>query len=94
VTPSVTSGAPASKLTPRALHRPPAELAAASNTAFVPWGQIRAVHLEHSSSGRRSADITTAAGKGWSLRWTDAAEVEGHLWPAVTHYLGRRFTVD
>lgn len=91
---SVTSGSPGRKLIRRALDRSPAELAAASNAAYVPWGEIRALHLKQSSSGRRSADITTAAGKGWSLRWTNAAEVEGHIWPAVDHYLGRRFTVD
>ncbi|MFE6648902.1 M48 family metallopeptidase [Nocardioides sp. NPDC057772] len=91
---SVTAGSPGRKLIQRALDRPPAELAATANAAFVPWDQIRAVHLVHGSSGRRSADITTAAGQGWSLRWTDAAEVEGHVWPAVDHYLGRRFTVD
>ncbi|NGN95465.1 M48 family metalloprotease [Nocardioides sp. KC13] len=91
---SVTAGSPGRKLIQRALDRPPAELAATANAAFVPWDQIRAVHLVHGSSGRRSADITTATGQGWSLRWTDAAEVEGHIWPAVDHYLGRRFTVD
>lgn len=91
---SVTSGSPGRKLIQRALGRSPAELAAASNAAYVPWDEIRALHLKQSSSGRRSADITTAAGKGWSLRWTNAAEVEGHIWPAVDHYLGRRFTVD
>ncbi len=91
---SVTSGSPGRKLIQRALDRSPAELANASNAAYVPWDQIRALHLKQSSSGRRSADITTAAGKGWSLRWTNAAEVEGHIWPAVDHYLGRRFTVD
>lgn len=91
---SVTSGSPGRKLIQRALDRSPAELAAASNAAYVPWDQIRALHLKQSSSGRRSADITTAAGKGWSLHWTNAAEAEGHIWPAVDHYLGRRFTVD
>lgn len=91
---SVTSGSPGRKLIQRALDRSPAELASASNAAYVPWDEIRALHLKQSSSGRRSADITTAAGKGWSLRWTNAAEVEGHIWPAVDHYLGRRFTVD
>ncbi|MEU4453419.1 M48 family metallopeptidase [Nocardioides sp. NPDC023903] len=91
---SVTSGSPGRKLIQRALDRSPAELATASNAAYVPWDEIRALHLKQSSSGRRSADITTAAGKGWSLRWTNAAEVEGHIWPAVDHYLGRRFTVD
>jgi Zn-dependent protease with chaperone function len=91
---SVTSGSPGRKLIQRALDRSPAEVAAASNAAYVPWDEIRALHLKQSSSGRRSADITTAAGKGWSLRWTNAAEVEGHIWPAVDHYLGRRFTVD
>ncbi|GGU28851.1 M48 family metallopeptidase [Nocardioides albus] len=91
---SVTSGSPGRKLIQRALDRSPAELAAASNTAYIPWNQIRALHLKQSSSGRRSADITTATGIGWSLHWTDAAEVEGHIWPAVDHYLGRRFTVD
>ncbi len=91
---SVTSGSPGRKLIQRALDRPPAELAATANAAYVPWDQIRALHLKQSSSGRRSADITTASGTGWSLRWTDAAESEGHIWPAVDHYLGRRFTVD
>ncbi|MER7560225.1 M48 family metallopeptidase [Nocardioides sp. NPDC126508] len=91
---SVTSGSPGRKLIQRALDRPPAELAATANAAYVPWDQIRALHLKQSSSGRRSVDITTASGTGWSLRWTDAAESEGHIWPAVDHYLGRRFTVD
>ncbi|MFD7074847.1 M48 family metallopeptidase [Nocardioides sp. NPDC059952] len=91
---SVTAGSPGRKLIQRALDRSPAELAATANAAYVPWDQIRALHLKQSSSGRRSADITTAAGQGWSLRWTDAAEAEGHIWPAVDHYLGRRFTVD
>lgn len=91
---SVTSGSPGRRLIQRALDRPPAELAATANAAYVPWDQIRALHLKQSSSGRRSADITTASGTGWSLRWTDAAESEGHIWPAVDHYLGRRFTVD
>ncbi|MFE3999854.1 M48 family metallopeptidase [Nocardioides sp. YIM B13467] len=91
---SVTSGSPGRKLIQRALDRSPAELATASNAAYVPWDQIRALHLKQSSSGRRSADITIAAGGGWSLRWTNAAESEGHIWPAVDHYLGRRFTVD
>lgn len=91
---SMTSGSPGRKLIQRALDRSPAELATASNAAYVPWDEIRALHLKQSSSGRRSADITTAAGGGWSLRWTNAAEVEGHIWPAVDHYLGRRFTVD
>jgi len=91
---TVTSGSPGRKLIQRALDRSPAELATASNAAYVPWDQIRALHLKQSSSGRRSADITTAAGKGWSLQWTNAAESEGHIWPAVDHYLGRRFTVD
>ncbi|MGY0389749.1 M48 family metallopeptidase [Nocardioides sp. WG-D5] len=91
---SVTSGSPGRKLIQRALDRPPAELAATANASFVPWDQIRALHLKHGSSGRRSADITIAGGTGWSLRWTDAAEAEGHIWPAVDHYLGRRFTVD
>lgn len=91
---TVTSGSPGRKLIQRALDRSPAELATASNAAYVPWDQIRALHLKQSSSGRRSADITTSAGGGWSLRWTNAAEVEGHIWPAVDHYLGRRFTVD
>ncbi|WP_328531889.1 M48 family metallopeptidase [Nocardioides sp. NBC_00368] len=91
---SVTSGSPGRKLIQRALDRPPAELAATANASFVPWDQIRALHLKHSSSGRRSADITVAGGTGWSLRWTDAAEAEGQVWPAVDHYLGRRFTVD
>ncbi|OIJ26177.1 M48 family metallopeptidase [Nocardioides luteus] len=91
---SVTAGSPGRTLIQRALERPPAELAATANAAYVPWDQIRALHLKQSSSGRRSADITTASGAGWSLRWTDAAESEGHIWPAVDHYLGRRFTVD
>ena len=91
---SVTSGSPGRKLIQRALDKSPAELAAASNAAYVPWDQIRALHLKQSSTGRRSADITTATGKGWSLHWTNAAEAEGHIWPAVDHYLGRRFTVD
>ncbi|MFD4325268.1 M48 family metallopeptidase [Nocardioides sp. NPDC058538] len=91
---SVTSGSPGRKLIQRALDRAPAELAASSNAAYVPWDQIRALHLKQSSSGRRSADITTATGGGWSLHWTNAAESEGHIWPAVDHYLGRRFTVD
>lgn len=91
---SVTSGSPGRKLIQRALDRSPAELATASNSAYLPWDQIRALHLKQSSSGRRSADITTATGGGWSLRWTNAAESEGHIWPAVDHYLGRRFTVD
>lgn len=91
---SVTAGSPGRKLIQRALDRPPADLATAANAAFVPWAQVRAVHLRHGASGRRTADITTTTGTGWSLRWTDAAESEGHLWPAVDHYLGRRFTVD
>ena len=91
---SVISGSPGRKLIQRALDRAPAELATASNSAYLPWDQIRALHLKQSSSGRRSADITTATGGGWSLRWTNAAESEGHIWPAVDHYLGRRFTVD
>ncbi|MBC7276940.1 M48 family metallopeptidase [Nocardioides sp.] len=91
---TVTSGSPGRKLIQRALDRPPAELAATPQAAFVPWDRIRAIHLKHGTSGRLTADITTAAGDGWSLHWTDAAEEEGHLWPAVDHYLGRRFTVD
>ncbi|MEU0314404.1 M48 family metalloprotease [Nocardioides sp. NPDC006273] len=91
---TVTSGSPGRKLIQRALDRSPAELAATPQAAFVPWDRIRALHLKHGTSGRRTADITTAAGDGWSLHWTDAAEEEGHLWPAVSHYLGRRFTVD
>lgn len=91
---TVTSGSPGRKLIKRALDRPPAELAATPHAAFVPWDQVRAIHLKHGNSGRRTADITTAAGDGWSLHWTDAAEEEGHLWPAVGHYLGRRFTID
>ncbi|GGR70407.1 Zn-dependent protease with chaperone function [Nocardioides luteus] len=91
---SVTAGSPGRKLIQRALDRPAAELASSANTTFVPWDQIRSLHLQQRSSGRRSADITTATGHGWSLRWTDAAETEGRLWPAVDHYLARRFTVD
>lgn len=91
---SVTSGSPGRKLIQRALDRSPAELATAANATYLPWDHIRALHLKQSSSGRRSADITTATGGGWSLRWTNAAESEGHIWPAVDHYLGRRFTVD
>ncbi|NYI76150.1 M48 family metallopeptidase [Nocardioides panzhihuensis] len=91
---TVASGSPGRKLIQRALDRSPAELAATPHAAFVPWDRIRALHLKHGSNGRRTADITTAAGDGWSLHWTDSAEAEGHLWPAVDHYLGRRFTVD
>lgn len=91
---TMTSGSPGRKLIQRALDRSPAELAATPQAAFVPWDRIRALHLKHGTSGRHTADITTAAGDGWSLHWTDAAEEEGHLWPAVGHYLGHRFTVD
>ncbi|MEI7058552.1 M48 family metallopeptidase [Nocardioides sp. CCNWLW239] len=91
---SLTSGSPGRKLIQRALDRPPADVATSPYATFLPWGHIRALHLKHGSTGRRSADITTTAGNGWSLHWTDAAESEGHLWPAVDHYLGRRFTVD
>ncbi|MGH3350335.1 MAG: M48 family metallopeptidase [Nocardioides sp.] len=90
---SMTAGSPGKKLIQRALARPPADLAAATNAAFVPWDQIRALHLKQGTS-RRSADITTATGHGWSLRWSEGADVEGHPWPAVHHYLGPRFTVD
>ena len=76
----------------RMLSQGPADVLGESRARHLPWAENTSIVARNGRFFRRMV-IAASDGSTMTLKWSATAHIEGEVWPALTYYLGDRFTV-